>query len=191
LKGKELEVRIQAGYIQIRLTGGTWSNLIDLESLKGPKGDNAINPNFSFQVNALAADATPTSTITGTYPNLLVTLGIPKGHDAVLPAFTFETEKGNPGTNPDITITGSYPDLNLKFRIPEGLQGEQGKPLVVLANGNYGNWDESAADYVDSGVAASVTVDIENATVNFTEAVTRENLHTGEKVPVLFGKLKK
>lgn len=230
--GKELEIRVQAGYIQTRLTGGTWSNLIDLESLKGPKGNDAVNPDFTFQVNALApdatptsdisgtypnltvtlglpkghdaalphftfqvnalaADATPTSSITGTYPNLLVTLGIPKGHDAALPAFTFETEKGNPGTNPDVSVTGSYPDLNLKFKIPEGLRGDQGKPLVVLANGNYGNWDELSADYVDSGVAASATVDIENATVNFTESATRENLNTGEKVPVLFGKIKK
>jgi len=230
--GKELEIRVQAGYIQTRLTGGTWSNLIDLESLKGPKGNDAVNPDFTFQVNALApdatptsdisgtypnltvtlglpkghdaalpnftfqvdaltADATPTSSISGTYPNLLVTLGIPKGHDAALPAFTFETEKGNPGTNPDVSVTGSYPDLNLKFRIPEGLRGDQGKPLVVLANGNYGNWDELSADYVDSGVTASATVDIENATVSFTESATRENLNTGEKVPALFGKIKK
>lgn len=73
----------------------------------------------------------------------------------------------------------------------KGDRGLQGKPLVVLNNGHYGYWDEQSEDYVDSGVEASATVDIENAAVNFMESAIRENIQAGEKVPVIFGKLKK
>lgn len=235
LKGenaKELEIRTQDGYIQTRLAGGTWLNLVELDSLKGPKGDQATNPNLGFEVEALepnaaataritgtypnllvklgipsghdaalpnfdfrvqaeAPDAMPTAAITGSYPNLTVALGIPRGHDAALPAFTFETEKGAPGSQPVVSVAGSYPNLHLKFGIPEGLRGELGKPLVVLPNGNYGNWNNETEGYMDSGLAASATIDIETAAINFSEALVRENLQSGEKIPALFGKIRK
>lgn len=230
--GKELEIRVNGGYIQTRLAGGTWASLIAVADLKGDKGDPADNPAFTFVVSALAWDAVPTASITGTYPNLTVNLGIPKGKDADAPAFAFNISalewnaaptasvtgtypdltvnlgipkgkdadtpvfttnsiKGSPDENPEVSVSGTYPNLELAFKIPEGLRGEQGKPLVVLANGNYGNWNESTQQYDDSGVQASATVDLENVPVAFTEAATRETINTGETVPTVFGKLKK
>ena len=69
--------------------------------------------------------------------------------------------------------------------------GQQGKPLIVLDNGNYGNWDESLGIYVDSGVLAAATVDIEDVPVTFTEAALRENILSEETIPTIFGKIKK
>ena len=57
--------------------------------LQGPKGDpgeqgpqgtagkDAENPNFDIKVSMLSAGSQPTATITGTYPNLTINLGIP------------------------------------------------------------------------------------------------------------------
>ena len=73
----------------------------------------------------------------------------------------------------------------------QGLLGPQGKPLIVLENGNYGNWDESLGIYVDSGVLAAATVDIEGVPVTFTEAALRENILSEETIPTVFGKIKK
>lgn len=84
--------------------GQTFQNKLDNGTLKGPKGDigergltgekgdkgdqgeigpagadgkDAVNPNFNISVSMLAAGSTPTATITGTYPNLVINLGIP------------------------------------------------------------------------------------------------------------------
>lgn len=168
---------------------GTYPNLT--VNLGIPKGKDAANPAFSFIVSALEWNEAPTASVTGTYPDLTVNLGIPKGKDAPLPIFTASSIKGNPDENPDVAVSGSYPNVELQFKIPQGERGLQGKPLVVLSNGNYGNWDEDLQAYVDSGVEASATVDLENVPVAFTEASTRENIQTGETVPTVFGKLKK
>lgn len=160
-------------------------------SLGIPKGKDASLPVFTFNISALEWNETPTASVSGTYPNLIVALGIPKGKDAALPVFTTNAIKGNPGENPEVSVSGDYPNIELQFKIPAGERGLQGKPLVVLPNGNYGNWDEDLQSYVDSGVEASATVDLENVPVNFTEAATRETINTGETVPTVFGKLKK
>jgi hypothetical protein len=71
------------------------------------------------------------------------------------------------------------------------VRGPQGKPLIVLDNGNYGNWNEETEEYEDSGVEATSTVDIENQTVTFTEAKEKTAIASGDTLPVLFGKIKK
>ena len=73
----------------------------------------------------------------------------------------------------------------------DGDDGADGKSLVVLSNGNIGFWDDTAQDYVDSGITASATVDLQNATVTFTEAQAVSNIESGETVPTIFGKIKK
>jgi hypothetical protein len=78
-----------------------------------------------------------------------------------------------------------YLDTNLPAR------GEEGRGPIVLPNGNYGNWDEASGDYVDSGVAASTVIDIQNETVEFVEAPQKENIQSGENIPTLFGKISK
>ena len=39
----------------------------------------AVQPNFTFKINMIGADDTPSVTTTGTYPNLIVTFNIPQG----------------------------------------------------------------------------------------------------------------
>jgi len=101
--------------------------------------------------------------------------------------------KGDPGKSSyqvwlDEGNTGSPQDY---FDSLRGAVGPQGKPLIVLPNGNYGNWNETLQDYVDTGIKASATVDIDNVNVTFTEASSRENITSGESVPTLFGKIRK
>lgn len=96
-------LRVQGDYIQWKLFGADWANIIALPagpeglsayevalaggyvgtatqwlaSLVGPKGDNAANPIFTVVTAVLAAGATPNVTLTGTYPNLTLTFGFP------------------------------------------------------------------------------------------------------------------
>jgi hypothetical protein len=156
-----------------------------------PRGQDAALPNIGFSISALGPDDTPTAQVTGVYPNLIVALGIPRGHDAAAPAFTFAAEAKEPGTMPELTATGVYPNIALTFKIPKGMQGNKGEPLVVLPNGNYGNWDNGLNQYVDSGVPASATLVLETTPVQFTEAEIRANIQSGEGITSLFGKIKK
>lgn len=55
--------------------------LKSLEGTEGSPGKNALNPNFSVNVTTLEAGSNATATITGTYPNLTINLGIPRGAD--------------------------------------------------------------------------------------------------------------
>jgi hypothetical protein len=228
--GKELEVRVSGGYIQTRLTGGAWANLVAVADLKGEKGDNAPSPNLTFQISALEAGEAATASVTGTYPNLTVSLGIPRGQNAALPnlsfqisalaadaeatasvvgtypnltlqlgiprgrnasepVFTVMAESKTAGTNPEVAVTGTYPNLALTFKIPAGATGPEGRGPVVLASGNYGNWDAGLSQYVDSGVPAVAAVS--EASVTFTQAEVRANVATGESLKVLFGKVRK
>lgn len=81
--------------------------------------------------------------------------------------------------------THSYVNTGLPARGPEG------KGPVVLENGNYGNWDDVSQTYLDSGILAAATIDLEYLPVYFTEATVRENIQAGEAVPTVFGKVKK
>jgi hypothetical protein len=168
---------------------GTYPNLT--VALGIPKGQDALQPNIGFSISALSADAEATASVTGTYPNVIVNLGIPKGHDALEPAFTFTSESKPAGTSPEVIASGDYPNIALDFKIPAGFQGETGKPLVVLPNGNYGNWDNGLGQYVDSGVYASATLVLETTPVTFTQAEIRANIQSGEGVTTIFGKIKK
>ena len=81
--------------------------------------------------------------------------------------------------------SGNYINTNQPAR------GESGKPLIVLPNGNYGNWNEETGEYDDSGIEASATVDLENVPVLFTEAEEKDLPETGDTVPTVFGKIVK
>ena len=103
--------------------------------------------------------------------------------------------QGPKGDKGDQGIQGPKGDQGIQgpqgIKGEQGLLGPQGKPLIVLENGNYGNWDESLGLYVDSGVLAAATVDIEGVPVTFTEAALRENILSEETIPTVFGKIKK
>ena len=83
----------------------------------------------------------------------------------------------------------SLDDENAWMQI--GRSGRDGHSIVVLPNGNFGNWDEATGTYVDTGIPAAATVDVANAEISFLEAMTRANINTGEKVNVIFGKIRK
>lgn len=72
-----------------------------------------------------------------------------------------------------------------------GKNGKDGQSIVVLSNGNFGNWDKNTGTYVDTGIPASAQVDVASVEVAFTEALVRENIITGEKVSTIFGKIRK
>lgn len=107
------------------------------------------------------------------------------------PKFSATAEPLPAGQNPQASVSGVYPNLQITLKIPAGKRGQQGKPLIVLPNGHYGYWDEVQGKYVDSGVDAAATVDINNANVTFVEAAERTKIETGELVPTLFGKIRK
>ena len=44
--GREIELRARSGHIQWRYVGGSWSSLVPLEELKGPKGDKGDTPSL-------------------------------------------------------------------------------------------------------------------------------------------------
>lgn len=184
--GKELEIRTDNGYIQTKLTGENWSDLIELESLKGPKGDRGLqgkplelNINSTHLQWRLEGDTNWTD---------LVTLSSLKGEDGK--ELEVRTQDGYIQTR--LTGEGWSDLIDLEIlKGPKGDRGLQGKPLIVLSNGHYGFWNEDLQDYVDSGVEASTSIDVENVDVNFTESAIRENIQTGEKIPAIFGKLKK
>lgn len=82
IQGKEIELRKSATHVQWRYEEESWNELVPLtdligpigpEGLKGDTGDPAQNPNFTIQTG----DPGTNSTISGTYPNLLLT--IPRG----------------------------------------------------------------------------------------------------------------
>ena len=156
-----------------------------------PAGRDAAAPNLTFRTKPLAPGEQPTANVTGDYPNLQIELGMPAGRDAEAPAFTFAAESLPAGQQPEVAMSGSYPNLQLTFKLPRGERGLQGKPLTVLPNGHYGQWDEGQGKYVDSGVEAAATVDINNVTVTFSEAAVRAQIETGESIPTLFGKIRK
>lgn len=72
-----------------------------------------------------------------------------------------------------------------------GKVGKSGHSVVVLPNGNFGNWAEDTQSYVDSGIPAGAMVDVANAKVTFTESLVRSNIDTDEKVNIVFGKIRK
>lgn len=168
---------------------GVYPNLQVKLSL--PSGKDAEAPNLTFRTKPLNPGEQPTANVTGVYPDLQIELGLPSGKDAEAPVFTFAAESLPAGEQPEVAMSGSYPNLQLTFKLPRGHRGPDGKPLIVLANGHYGQWDEAQRKYVDSGVEAAATVDINNVHVTFTEAEERAQIETGESIPALFGKIRK
>ena len=156
-----------------------------------PAGKDADAPNLTFRTKELNPGEQPTAEVSGIYPNLQVELGLPAGRDASVPAFTTSAETLSAGQQPEVAVSGNYPNLQLAFKIPAGDRGPEGKPLTVLANGHYGQWDEAQGKYVDSGIEAAATVDINNVHVTFTESAAHAQIETGESIPTLFGKIRK
>lgn len=85
----------------------------------------------------------------------------------------------------------NIPLSNTSYWMIIGKEGRDGRSIIVLPNGNFGNWDEATSSYIDSGVVASAIVDIDNSAPTFTQASIRANIESGESIQTIFGKIKK
>ena len=94
----------------------------------GPKGADATQPSFTAgTVTTVPAGGAATATVSGTYPDLTIALGVPEGapgQDAVNPAFTAEASALAAGAAPTADVTGTYPDLTIALGVPEGAPGQ-------------------------------------------------------------------
>ncbi|MEQ9888847.1 hypothetical protein ABRP55_20200 [Pectobacterium zantedeschiae] len=75
--GLSVELQTTTTHIQWRQTDGGWQNLISLSSLQGDSGP--VNALGIGTVSTLAAGTQATATITGTYPDQKLNLGLPQG----------------------------------------------------------------------------------------------------------------
>jgi len=157
-----------------------------LKSLEGKGLDyNTMTPQEIANITGKSAyDVAVENGFVGTETEWLESLEGKKG-DPGDSAYKVWLDEGNIGTVQDF--------LNSLEGAPgsPGSPGASGKSIVVLSNGNYGNWDDTLQDYVDTGIEAAATVDIEGVNVSFTEAGTRTNIVSDESVPTLFGKIRK
>ncbi len=96
----------------------------------GPKGADVAQPSFTAgTVTTVPAGGAATATVSGTYPDLTIALGVPEGapgQDAVNPAFTAEASALAAGAAPTADVTGTYPNLTLALGIPMGAPGAPG-----------------------------------------------------------------
>ena len=124
--------------------------------------------------------------------HFLVDMSGAQGFKGKTPQLFFEGATGAAGS--DVRISQSEngldeegnPKYSVIITIP---RGDTGKPLIVLSNGNYGNWNEQAQQYEDSGVSASASVDLDDVPIEFTQAPQRQNISSGETIPVMLGKI--
>lgn len=118
-----------------------------------------------------------------------------QGFEGKTPQFFAGTiQTGAPGTAVSASLSDygydeqGNPRYKINLTIPRGANG---KPLIVMSNGNIGTWNEATGQYVDSGMPAAVLVAIDDVPIEFQEAAARENIESGESVPTAFGKLRK
>lgn len=99
--GEGLEFRSNGVYIQYRLKGGTWMNVVALADLKGDKGDPFVYSDFTpEQIEGLKVKGDKGD------PNVLKIGTVEKSDEA------------------KATITGDSPDQTLNLWLPKGDQGE-------------------------------------------------------------------
>jgi hypothetical protein len=82
---------------------------------------------------------------------------------------------------PEGNLTWWVWNLGDKKYVDTGLpaRGPQGKPLIVLDNGNYGFWNDATEQYVDSGILAAAMVDFTNITPASIGAVGKSETNGG------------
>ncbi len=192
--GKNIELTVSATHIQWRKMGDTsWNNLVALDTLKvkGDPGKDFKYTDFTpAQLEALKVKGDPGKDFkyTDFTPEQLEALKV-KGD----PGKDFKYTDFTPAQLEALKVKGD-PGKDFKYSdfTPlqiEAIRGPRGYQSLVLPNGNYGNWDSDINDWVDSGVKALVTVDLQSIPVAFENATSRTNLITGDLVPVAFGKI--
>ena len=135
----------------------------------GNPGTNAANPVFSFTANALSSGATPTASVSGTYPNLAVALGIPvgqpgqngtQGNPGTAATVTVgSVTTGNAGTSVSVTNSGSSSAAVFNFTIPQGAQGLQGPtvyPSAGIADSTGSAWKTVTSADMQTAIGSGV-----------------------------------
>ncbi len=64
---------------QSKLDAGMLKGPQGIQGIQGPAGKDAAIPNFTFAINMIAANSTPSVVTSGTYPDLVFTFNIPQG----------------------------------------------------------------------------------------------------------------
>jgi hypothetical protein len=149
--GRELGIRVSGGYIQTSLTGMAWSNLMAVEDLRGPKGDNAPLPSFTYELVAIEPNETAHMEPTGEYPNIRLKFFIPKGVNALNPNFHFSLTDIDHDAPATIDQSGDYPNVNVALGLPRGKNADipifsmtaesvpSSEPADIERSGNYPN----------------------------------------------------
>ena len=82
--GKEVELQTTATHIQWRLTGEAWTNLVELSSLKGDRGDAGADSVVPGPANTLSigsvTEGAAAASITGAAPTQTLNLTLPRGN---------------------------------------------------------------------------------------------------------------
>lgn len=82
--------------LKIKASDGSW---VGIPGIKGPKGDDGVTPNITFQVEELATGSPATITNSGTTENPIIKLGLPKGSNgADADTSTVVSKTGSRGT---------------------------------------------------------------------------------------------
>lgn len=151
LDGRQVEMRRDSTYLQWRLVGGTWQNLIALSELKGVAGSSN-----KLTIGTVTEGQNASATITGVSPNQVLNLVLPKGSrgasvelrqqdsyiqwrvegEAWSNLIPLSALKGDKGDNLSLQATSTH----IQWRLADGawtnlialseLKGEKGDPFV-------------------------------------------------------------
>ncbi len=114
------------------------NGILNLTLPQGTAGVNGVSPNLTVgTISPLAAGATPTAKLTGTFPNLVLSLGIPagtsgtSGTNGLTPVLSMgSVQTLAAGSAATAAITGSAPNFQVSLGIPAGAPGNSIDPSV-------------------------------------------------------------
>ena len=185
----------------------------------GPKGETGATgatgptgPANVLSIGTVSSGDTAAATITGTAPEQVLNLVLPKGDKGNpgspgskgdtgddgngIASITLKSGTHAAGTTDTYTITMTD-GTTFDFSVYNGADG-QGAGDMLKSVYDPNNKAQDVFQYVDDAVAnvdvsgkLDKTGDGSNVTAAFTQASSRSNIATGEKLSVLFGKVKK
>lgn len=146
-------VIVTGTYPNQTITFGLVTGSTGATGLTGASGTNALNPNYSFSGTAVPAGGSPTVTVTGTYPNQVITFGLvtgstgatgttgspgTNGTNAVNPNYTLSSTAVPSGGSPTVIVTGTYPNQSITFGLVSGSDGVNATTTVIATSTNNG-----------------------------------------------------
>lgn len=128
-----------------------------------PRGTDAVNPNYSFEVEETAGP--PSLSVTGTYPDISLTFYLRRGEagvDGETPSLSEVAITGTEGPS-----TGSFEELspgvyklNLSLNIPDIEKGDPGEPGIPGEPGAPGADGEVTTAAMNAAIAAALAAHV-------------------------------